>query len=117
MDGIINGLLPEHSYSPPSPHMGETELGNKTPYANEQGAKTIGWELPSDSADSFETSSTSPSTKDSAIDSNGAGCDALVEKWRLIRLADKNKSQRRVGSGRVILSPGSDVAIADLSHS
>lgn len=67
---------PDESFSPPLVR-DNPELGNKSPYAT-------------DDPTSSSSSSGGPDT-----DMNRDNCERVLEQWRLIRLADKNKPKKK----------------------
>lgn len=89
MDVIAGDLGPENS------RPGNQDSPNKPPYAPGQRAKSPDWDVANDSATSYDSTSASPSMNEVGADRNGDGCDDMMEKWRLIRLADRDKDKAR----------------------
>lgn len=98
MDVMAGSLGPENISSPPLSRPGEPESGNELPHANGQRPRTPNWDVSDDST------SASSSSDELETDKNGGDCDNMIEKWRLIRLADRQRSQTKVADAQFALS-------------
>ena len=97
MDSMPGGNGPEIPISPPSSRSDELESQNMTVHVTDQHRKLPVWDLPDDSTESHGSTSMSPSVaeRESHIDDGGAR-DRMIEKWRSIKIADKNRAQKKV---------------------
>ena len=96
VDVIVSGPEPENSISPSLSHTGESGSVSKPEYATGQSAKMPDWNVSNDSADSNYPTSASTSSNETQTIRNDDGCDKMVEKWRLIRFADRSGAQKKV---------------------
>ncbi len=103
MDDITDGFGAESISSPPSSHPVRPEPVTKPPNATEQRVNLQEWDVSTDSADSHVPTSTSPSSNDLEIDKNREACEKMEEKWRLIRLADKNTARKKVDDAKACI--------------
>ena len=85
---------PDESFSPPLVR-DNPEFGNKSPYTTGQLVNPLEWELSNSSADSHDSTSTSSSSDEPGTDMNHDNCERVLEQWRSIRLADKNRPKKK----------------------
>ena len=95
-DVTASSLGPESQLSMPLSRPGIPESGNEESDIASQNLKPPHWDDSNDSDDSYNSTSASPSSEERGTDGNGGNCDKMVEKWRLIRLADKNTPPKKV---------------------
>ncbi|KAF6219701.1 hypothetical protein HO133_004170 [Letharia lupina] len=95
MDVIANGLGADNSSTPPLSRSGKPESGDKPPYVIGQRVELPPAHESNDSTDSYTSTSASSSTDELETDGKDDDCDRMVEKWRLIRLADKTRVQKK----------------------
>ena len=95
MDVIANGLGADNSSTPPLSRSGKPESGDKPPYVIGQRVELPPAHESNDPTDSYNSTSASSSTDELETDGKDDDCDRMVEKWRLIRLADKNSVQKK----------------------
>ena len=94
MDVMAGSTGPEIPISPPSSRSDDLEAPNMALNVTDQRGKLPVWDVPDDSS---ESSSASPSIAEQEGDRNDNGArDRMIEKWRLIKLADKNRAQKKV---------------------
>ncbi len=96
MDVIVSGLEPESSFSPSLSGPDKPESAHQPAYPTGQSVNPANWDNSTDSADSNYSTSASSSTSEAETVRNDDRCDKMVEKWRLIRLADKTGRQKKV---------------------
>lgn len=96
VDVIASGPQPENSISPSLSHTAESESVSKPEYATGQIAKMPDWNVSNDLAESNNSTSASTFSNETQTIRNDDDCDKMVEKWRLIRLADRNEAQKKV---------------------
>ena len=94
MDFRAGSIEPDESFSPPLVR-DNPESGNKPPYTTGQLVTPLEWDLPDNSADSHDSTSASSSSDGPNTDMNRDNCERVIEQWRLIRLANKNKPKER----------------------
>ena len=94
----LDGFGPELSPTPPLMRTGNRDPDDKPLPINDQHQTLPNWDLPNDSADSQDSisSSSSIAEQEPEMNGNGGDCDRMIEKWRLIKLADKNRAQKKV---------------------
>ncbi len=97
MDVVVSGLEPENSNSPSLSGPDKPESVHQPAYPTGQSVNLAIWDNSTDSVDSSYSTSASSSTSEIETGKNDDRCDKMVEKWRLIRLADKSGRQKRVG--------------------
>lgn len=95
MDIVAGGLESEDSFPPPLSRPGKPESGSEQPYCTDQRLKLSVWDEPTDSADSHGSTSMSTSSDELETDRNGDNCEKMIERWRLIRLADKDRPKKK----------------------
>lgn len=97
MDIMPSSVGPEIPISPPSSRSDELESQNMALHVTDQRGKLPVWDVPDDSTESHGSTSMSPSVaeRESSRDDGGA-CDRMIEKWRLIKIADKNRARKKV---------------------
>ncbi len=96
MDDITDGFGPESISSPPSSHAVRPESVTQPLNNTEQRVNLQDWDISTDSADSQVPTSTSPSSNELETDKNDNACEKMIEKWDLIRHADKNRARKKV---------------------
>ena len=101
MDIIANSLGTNISFSPFFSHPGKPESGNKSPSAIDQCVGLSGHIDVDNSADSHESTSASSSSDEEETVGKDDDCDKMLEKWRLIRLSDRNKAQKKVDDAKL----------------
>ena len=90
-----NGSVePDESFSPPLMRDNQ-EFGNKSPYTTGQLINPLEWDVSNSSADSHDSTSSSSSSDGPDTDMTGDNCARVLEQWRLIRLAEKNKPKKK----------------------
>ena len=94
MDSRDGSIEPDESFSPPLVR-DNPDSGNKSPYTTGQLVTPSEWDLPGTSADSHDSTSASSSSDGPNTDMNRDNCERVIEQWRLIRLANKNKPKER----------------------
>ena len=100
MDLIPSGIRSEIPLSPPLSRPGNHEPVNKPLHATNQREQLPVWDVPSDSAESGDSTSASASSLEQETSKNGGDCDQMIEKWRLIKLADKNRARKKVADAK-----------------
>lgn len=90
MDVMASDLEPENPSSPPLSRPGNPESGNQPSHATSHRPRIADWDISSDST------SASSSSAELETDRNSGDCDKMMEKWRLIRLADRQRSQTKI---------------------
>ena len=95
-DVTASSLGPESQLSMPLSRPGIPDSGNEESYIASQHVKLPHWGDSNDSDDSYDSTSASPSSEERETNGNGGNCDKMVERWRLIRLADKNTPPNKV---------------------
>lgn len=95
MEAMPSGLGPEDEFSPQLSRTGKPESVDKLHYATGQRVTLPG------SDGFYGSASASSSSHDIETNRNGGNCDEMAEKWRLIRLGDKHRSQKKVTDAKV----------------
>ena len=100
MDVMTGGVGPEIPISPPSSRSDDLESQHMTVHVADQHGKRPVWDVPDDSTESHVSTSASPSVaeQESTRDDGGAS-ERMIEKWRSIKIADKNRAQKKVSVG------------------
>ena len=111
MDDVPDGLIPESPLSPPLSRPGEPESENRPPYASDQREKQPRWDDSNHSDDLSNLTLANPSTDNLEIGGHDDGCDGMVEKWRSIKLADKNRIEKKVAGARLDVCPEADIKL------
>ena len=93
MDVTVSELRPDNPFSSTLPPPANTESASAHMYALEQ---QVNLQDLNNSDLQPRPTSARPSTQELETDENDDECANMVEKWRLIRLADKIKSQKKV---------------------
>ena len=96
----------DESFSPPLVR-DNPEFGNKSPYATGQLVNPLEWDVSTNSADSHDSTSSSSSSDGPDTDMTRDNCERVLEQWRLIRLADKNKPKKKKVVNLELKSKGS----------
>lgn len=96
MDVIHDILGLDKSSSAPLSYPTEMDPGDQVLQATDEREQMHHWDVSNDSATSHDTTSASPSSSEVETDRNEGRCDEMIEKWRLIRLADKNRARKKV---------------------
>ena len=109
MEIINSGRILEASSSLQSSRPGKPDAEDRPKYNTDQRAQVSAWDLSNDSADTHESSSTSASTAEQDIERDGGEYDRMIEKWRMIKFADKNRSKKKVADAKAGLAPEADV--------
>ena len=100
MDVMPGAIGPEIPISPPSSRSDELESQSMPLHVTDQHGKLPVWDVPDESTDSH--SSTSASASEAEQESNrddGGARDRMIEKWRAIKIADKNRARKKVSDG------------------
>lgn len=96
-----SGLGSESPFSPPPSRSGRPESENQPQSTAGQPVGTVGWDTSNDTDNLLDPRPTGPSSNQLNSNNNSAGCDKMVEKWRLIRIADRNQSKRKVADAKI----------------
>lgn len=105
MDISPDGFGPELSPSPPILRTGNHEPDDKLLPNNDPHQLLPEWDLPNDSAESQDTTSSTSSIPEQEPEMDRSACDNMVEKWRLIKLADKMRAKKKVYPTNVEYAP------------
>ena len=89
---------PEIPISPPSSRSDELESQSMALHVTDQHGKLPVWDVPDESTDSHASTSASSSVaeQESNRDDDGGARDRMIEKWRAIKIADKNRARKKV---------------------
>ena len=96
---MADPIGPEIPISPPSSRSDELESQNMALHVTDQRGKVPVWDVPDDSTETESHSSTSASPSIAEQESNrddGGARDRMIEKWRSIKIADKNRARKKV---------------------
>ena len=96
MDLVPGRVEPNNLSPPPLSHPGDTLLENAPLRDSGERSELLGWDVPNDSAESNDSTSATSCSIVQEPERNSGNCDEMIEKWRCIRLADKNKAQKKV---------------------
>ena len=96
MDAMASGIGTELPLSPPLSGPDKPESGNELQHTSHQRQKLQVWDVPSDSVESQDSTTATSSSAGQEIDTDGGKTEKMIEKWRLIRLADKNRARKKV---------------------
>ena len=100
MDIMAGGIGPEVPISPPSSRSDELESHSMALPATDQCGKLPVWDIPDDSTESHVSTSESPSIAEQGSNrDDGGASDRMIEKWRSIKIADRNRAQKKVSDG------------------
>ena len=100
MDAIVSAFRPDTAFSAFFSRSGESESGNKSPSATNQNVELPGHINMDKTDESSESTSTSSFSNEAEIVRMDDNCDNMIEKWRLIKLADKQKAQKKVADAK-----------------
>ena len=104
MDIMAGAIGPEIPISPPSSRSDDLEPPNMPLHVTDQRGKLPVWDVPDDSTESHVSTSASPSIADQESNrDDGGASDRMIEKWRSIKIADKNRAQKKVSDGEADL--------------
>lgn len=107
MDVMAGGIESDVPIAPTLSRPHRPEPGNKSLQSTDQRAQLPVWEVPDDSAESHgSTSASSPSAEQETNKDAHDPCDRMIEKWRLIKVADKNRAQNKVANVNVHIHIG-----------
>ena len=110
MDIMTGGIGPEIPISPPSSRSDELESHNMALHPTDQGGKLPVWDIADDSTESHVSTSASPSiAEQESLRDDGGASDRMIEKWRSIKIADKNRAQKRYQMVRLTCKSEADV--------
>ena len=102
MDIMTGAIAPEIPISPPSSRSDELESQNMALHGSHQNGKLPVWDVPDDSTESHSSTSASPSiAEQGGNEDDGGARERMIEKWRSIKIADKNRAQKKVWDGEV----------------
>lgn len=102
MDVMAGGIGPDVPIAPTLSRPHRPEPGDKSLQSLDQRAQLPVWEVPDDSAESHgSTSASSPSAVQETNKDAHDPCDRMIEKWRSIKVADKNRAQKKVANVNV----------------
>ena len=102
MDVMTGAIAPETPISPPSSRSDELEPQSMALHASHQNGKLPVWDVPDGSTESTSSTSASPSIAEQESNRDDGGArDRMIEKWRSIKIADKNRAQKKVLDGEV----------------
>ena len=96
MDTVASGIRTELPLSPPLSGPDKPESGNELQHTSLQRERIPVWDVPSDSAESQVSTTATPSSAEQEIDTDSSKTEKMIEKWRLIRLVDKNRARTKV---------------------
>lgn len=96
MDIIASAFRPDTSFSAFFSRSGESEPGNKSPSASTQHVELPNHIDVDNSDDSSESTSASSFSNEAETVRKDVNCDKMIEKWRLVRLSDRQKAQKKV---------------------
>lgn len=97
MDVMAGDVGPDLPIAPALSRPHRPEPGNKSLQMTEQRTQLPVWEVPDDSTESHDsTSASSPSLEQETHKNDDRECERMIEKWRSIKAADKNRAQRKV---------------------
>ena len=100
MDIMSGAIGPEIPISPPSSRSDELESQNMALHITDQRGKLPVWDVPDDSTESHSSTSASPSIAEQESNRDDGGArDRMIEKWRSIKIADKNRARKKVFVG------------------
>lgn len=107
MSVMASGIGPDVPIAPTSSRPHNPEPGNKSLQSTDQRAQLPMWEVPDDSAESHSsTSASSPSAEQETNKDAHDPYDKMIEKWRLIKVADKDRAQKKVTNVNVRIYSG-----------
>ena len=90
---LITGRVEPNSVSPlPLSHPGDTVRENSPLRESGERTQSSDWDVPNDSAESHDSTSATSSSAIQEPESNSGNCDEMIEKWRLIKVADKTRA-------------------------
>ena len=101
MDDLPSSLVPGGPLSPPLPRPNKPELEPQD--ATDQRSKRPHGEDSNEPDDWLDPTPAIPSSNEVETERNDDDCQDMVEKWRLIRQADKNSAQKKVADAEVAL--------------
>ena len=100
MDIMAGGIGPEIPISPPSSRSDELEASSIALQVTDQRGKLPVWDVPDDSTESHGSTSASPSIAEQESNRDDGGArERMIEKWRSIKIADKNRPKEKVSYG------------------
>ena len=96
MDVIVSAFRPDTSFSAFFSRSGEPGSGSKSPSAITQHVEQPDHIEMDNFDNSSESTSASSCSNEAETVRKDDSCDKMIEKWRLIRLSDRQKSQKKV---------------------
>ena len=95
MDLILGPVEPINLSPPPLSHPDNTVLENAQLGDGGERSQLVDWDVPNDSAESHDSTSATSSSAAQEPQRDSGNCDAMIEKWHSIRLADKIADKTR----------------------
>ena len=92
MDLTPGRVEPDNLSPLPLSHPADTLLETAPLRDSRERTQSSDWDVPNDSAESHDSTSATPSSAAQETESNRGNCDEMIEKWRLIKLADKTRA-------------------------
>ena len=96
MGDIGDSIRPENSLSPSLSRSGEPETGHMQPHITGQRGNLADRDHSNDSNDTYDSIAASSFTDGLETNATSGDCEKMVEKWRLIRRADKLRPRKKV---------------------